>query len=196
MKGAQNLSGDWIVPMGPYKNIYFTQFENRGKTYAYFSASKSINDDKFENLVTLSGEELVPHGRYGMFFWSESEGRMLGTGPNGYETININLSKLLLPSPQVDLNQLLIGSSWENIVTDIDLRLYKDFDFFAYILFSGVPIASIDGKWAISGQYIIFKSDETKIDEKYSVKVLSPSEIELIPIKGSKTFRGKYRKNQ
>lgn len=148
-------------------------------------------------MVTPSGEELVPRGRYGTFFWVESEGRMVGTGPNDYETININLSKLLLPSPQADLNQLLIGT-WENVEPDIEKKLsfYKNSDFsysFKGYSFIGEISGFIDGKWAISGQYIIFKSDENKINEKYSVKVLSPSEIELIHIEGSKTFQGRYR---
>ncbi len=196
LTGAQTTSGDWIVPLDRH-NIYFDNFDKGGKYYGYFLSTKEMDDGKRKSsLITSTGEELVPHGRYGTFFWSE--GRMVGTGPNGYETININLSKLLLPSPQADLNQLLIGS-WKNVESPLDEELsfykYSDFSYFFrekiidYIRF-------VDGKWTISGQYIIFKSDEDKIDAKYSVKVLSPTEIKLISIQGSEIFQGKYRKKQ
>ena len=85
------------------------------------------------------------------------------------------------------------GKTYESNIEE-ELSFYKNSDFLYFSKGYIFGVDFIDGKWTISGQYIIFKSDDNKIDAKYSVKVLSPTEIELIPIEGSELFRGRYNK--
>ena len=196
--GAQTASGDWIVPLRNNQTIFFSNFEKGGNAYGYFHVVKNLYDSDFScALVSPFGKELLPNGRYADFFWSKEDNCMLGIIPDDGSRypIDVDLSELLLSSPQPKLNQLLIGK-WENVESNIEeeLSFYKNSDFLYFSKGYIFGVDFIDGKWTISGQYIIFKSDDNKIDAKYSVKVLSPTEIELIPIEGSELFRGRYNK--
>lgn len=94
LTGAQANSGEWIIPLGDYL-ICFFEFEKNGKEYGYFQVTKEMKDGSWKSsLMSPAGEELVERGRYGMFLWSDN--RLLGTGPENYEAIHVDLSKLLL----------------------------------------------------------------------------------------------------
>ncbi|MCM1317919.1 MAG: hypothetical protein NC241_07075 [Bacteroides sp.] len=205
--GAQTASGDWIVPLRNNQTILFSNFEKGGNAYGYFHVVKNLYDSDFScALVSPFGKELLPNGKYADFFWSKEDNCMLGIIPDDGSRypIDVDLSELLLSSPQPKLNQLLIGT-WRKpsglfTTETLSFSENSDFMFEIYDMTENIYVSlfstdnCITGSWILSGSTVIFKTKENKIDEKYSVKVLSPTEIELIPIESSELFRGRYNK--
>lgn len=91
--GVTSKSGDWIIPLGN-QIVFFEEATIRGNYYGFFYVQTKKSEEWTAALYSPNGDELVGFGRYIKFFWFD--GKIVGSGPTNYETINISLDKLAL----------------------------------------------------------------------------------------------------